>query len=338
MLAVSNFEMRFSRVGYPTEFRQMDRSDVNLLMINSGRGSYHVGKFKDLISQIGAEHMLVFNDSLTVRSSFIGYHDVSRSLVRFNLGYTRNGFMVEIRDNTENLEAGSRLRLVDGSWIKLKQQRKDFPRYWITSLSPGFDLELIRKSGDYITYGHMPAKFSDDIYTGIYATKPGSVEYPSASRPFTHQLVDILRKRGVAIETVTLHCNLASLDASEFSPSETLPEERFQVTEGVAESLNSAMDDGRKIIAVGTSAARALESSWGRNGFRVSSGFTDLFIRPDRKLHIDGIITGMHDPTTSHLLMLGAFSDLSLIRSAYQTAEEYGFMWHEFGDSCLILS
>ena len=151
-------------------------------------------------------------------------------------------------------------------------------------------------------------------------------------------MVDILRKRGVAIETVTLHCNLASLDASEFSPSETLPEERFQVTEGVAESLNSAMDDGRKIIAVGTSAARALESSWGRNGFRVSSGFTDLFIRPDRKLHIDGIITGMHDPTTSHLLMLGAFSDLSLIRSAYQTAEEYGFMWHEFGDSCLILS
>ena len=338
LLTVSNFEMRFSKVGYPTEFRQTERSSVNLLVINSGRGTYDVGKFTDLAHLLGPEHVLVFNDSLTVRSSFIGYNAESRSLVRFNLGYTRRGLMAEMRGDTANLGAGSRVRLVDGSWIQLEQRREDFPRYWIISVSPGFDLELIRKSGEYITYGHMPAKFSDEIYTWVYATRPGSVEYPSASRPFTPELIDRLRKRGVGIETVTLHCNLASLDASEFSPSKSLLEEHFEVTEQVARSLNSAVDEGRKIIAVGTSAVRALESSCTGSGFRRSNGFTDLFIRPGRRLHLDGIITGMHDPTTSHLLMLGAFSDLSLIRSAYQTAEEYGFMWHEFGDSCLIFS
>lgn len=335
----SNFEMSSGRTGFPSEFRNMERSAVNLLTINSANGIYNIGRFSDIARTLGPEYVLVFNDSLTVRSSFIGYNADSKSIVKFNLGYTRNGtMMVEIRDTNAHLDSGSRLSMIDGSWIELVHRRRDFPRYWITSASKDFNIDLIRKSGEYITYGHMPVKFGDDIYAGVYAVKPGSVEYPSASRPFTKELINELKKKGVGIETVTLHCNLASLDASEFSKSASLLEEYYEVEDEVAQSLNSAADEGKKIIAVGTSVVRALESSRSAYGFKGSRGFTDLFVRPERKIHLDGIITGMHDPTTSHLLMLGAFTDLSLIRSAYQTAQEYGFLWHEFGDSCLIFS
>lgn len=337
--ALSNFEMSSGRAGFPTEFRNMERSGVNLLTINSANGMYNIGRFSDVVGALGPEFVLVFNDSLTVRSSFIGYNEDSKSIVKFNLGYTRNGtMMIEIRDGNSKLDSGSRLRLMDGSWIELVDRRRDFPRYWIISTSKDFNIDLIRKSGEYITYGHMPVKFGDDIYAGVYAAKPGSVEYPSASRPFTQELINKLKNKGVGIERVTLHCNLSSLDASEFSESASLLEEYYEVEDEVAGFLNSAVDEGKKIIAVGTSVVRALESSRNAHGFKGFSGFTDLFVRPERKLHLDGIITGMHDPTTSHLLMLGAFTDLSLIRSAYQTAQEYGFLWHEFGDSCLILT
>lgn len=338
MNLITNFEMSLGRTGFPTEYRGIERSAVNLLTISYSEGTYSTGRFSDLVNILGPEYVIVFNDSLTVRSSFVGFLEEKKSLVRFNLGYTQNGFMVEIRDEKVEIPAGSRLRLIDGSWIELSSRRSDFPRYWNVSTSPDFNIELIRKSGDYITYGHMPIKFGDEVYSGIFASKPGSVEYPSASRPFTEELIGNLVKKGVGIETITLHCNLSSMDASEFSFSNSLLEEYYQVDEEVAQSLNSARAEGRKIIAVGTSTVRALESSTSNDRFVKSSGFTRLFIKPGRKMHLDGIITGMHDPTTSHLLMLGAFADLSLIRSAYQTAEEYGFLWHEFGDSCLILS
>ncbi len=330
--------MHTGRVGFPTEFLNKERSDVNLLAINSAKGTYEIRRFSDLVSLLGPDYVLVFNNSLTVRSGFTGYSEEMKAFLHFNMGYSRSGMIVEMRDEAKKLRAGSRLKLLDGSWIELTDRRKDFPRFWEISTSENFDIEFIRRSADYITYAHMPVKFGDEIYAGPYTRIPGSVEYPSASRPFTKELISILEKKGTGIETVTLHCNLSSLDASEFSDSNLLLEEYFEVKEDVAQSLNSAIAKGKKIIAVGTTVVRALESAWGKNGFMESAGFTNLFIRPDGKLHLDGVITGMHDPTTSHLLMLGTFTDFSIIRSAYQTAYEYDFKWHEFGDSCIIFS
>ncbi len=336
--AISNFIMPYNGAGFPSEYRNVLRSDVRLLSINPGLGTYDMGKFTDMINLVGDNDLLVFNDSQMVRSSFLGFIKESRKVARINLGYSRSGLIGEIRTPDAGVSPGTRIHMIDGSTIELSKRVAAFPRFWQIAPSPDFDLNLLRQSGDYITYQHMPVKFGDEIYANVFATKPGSVEYPSASRPFTEEIINKLKKKRVEFDTITLKCNLASLDASEFSQSNSLLDEYYQISERTADHLNISMDSGKRIIAVGTSVVRALETSHYNSVFRAGKGYTNLFIRPDTMEHLDGIITGMHDPTTSHLLMLGAFADIPLIRSAYMTAAEYGFAWHEFGDSCIILS
>ncbi|EQD46983.1 S-adenosylmethionine:tRNA ribosyltransferase-isomerase, partial [mine drainage metagenome] len=114
--------------------------------------------------------------------------------------------------------------------------------------------------------------------------------------------------------------------------------EYFDIPERTASLLARTRENGGRIIAVGTSAARALTTVRKGGEYRSGSGFTSIFIDQDTDTGLDGIVTGMNDPTTSHLLLISAFADLSLIRGSYESANEHGFHWHEFGDISLILS
>ncbi|EQD65542.1 S-adenosylmethionine:tRNA ribosyltransferase-isomerase, partial [mine drainage metagenome] len=129
-----------------------------------------------------------------------------------------------------------------------------------------------------------------------------------------------------------------SLDASEFLHQDRLLPEYFDIPARTASLLARTRENGGRIIAVGTSAARALTTVRKGGEYRSGSGFTSIFIDQDTDTGLDGIVTGMNDPTTSHLLLISAFADLSLIRGSYESANEHGFHWHEFGDISLILS
>jgi S-adenosylmethionine:tRNA ribosyltransferase-isomerase len=162
----------------------------------------------------------------------------------------------------------------------------------------------------------------------------GSAEMASAGRPFTHALLGRLDRSGVGIARVLLHTGVSSLDADEAPYPE-----RFRVTPAAAAAVNAARAAGGRVIAVGTTSVRALESATGPDGaVRPADGWTDLVVTPERGVRAVGsILTGLHGPDASHLSMLEAFAGAEHLGRAYQSALAHGYLWHEFGDSHLIL-
>jgi S-adenosylmethionine:tRNA ribosyltransferase-isomerase len=172
------------------------------------------------------------------------------------------------------------------------------------------------------------------MYQNVYATQPGSAEMPSAGRPFTPEVITGLVAKGVGVAPVVLHTGVASLEADE------LPyPERMTVPEPTAQQVKCAHRGGHRVIAVGTTVVRALETAGEDDGtVRAYDGWTDLVISPDHGVRVvDGMITGWHEPASSHLMMLEAIAGRGLLQTSYEEARAQGFRWHEFGDTHLIL-
>jgi S-adenosylmethionine:tRNA ribosyltransferase-isomerase len=181
-------------------------------------------------------------------------------------------------------------------------------------------------------YLRMPVPLAD--YQTVFAREPGSAEMPSAGRPFTTELVTDLVTRGIGIVPITLHTGVSSQDAGE--PPQP---ERYAVPETTARAVNMTRAGGSRVVAVGTTATRALESAADRAGAVAGrAGWTDLVLGPDRPpLVVSGLITGWHAPGASHLDLLAAVAGSGLVDRAYREALRSRYLWHEFGDSCLLL-
>jgi S-adenosylmethionine:tRNA ribosyltransferase-isomerase len=168
----------------------------------------------------------------------------------------------------------------------------------------------------------------------VYATDPGSAEMPSAGRPFTADMITRLVVKGVGIAPLVLHTGVASLESTE------LPyPERVRVPAITVERVNETHRHGGRVIAVGTTVVRALETAGDDSGnVTVLDGWTDLVITPERGVYvIDGLLTGWHEPEASHLLMLEAVAGRQLLEASYAASLAEGYLWHEFGDMHLIL-
>jgi S-adenosylmethionine:tRNA ribosyltransferase-isomerase len=157
---------------------------------------------------------------------------------------------------------------------------------------------------------------------------------PSAGRPFTTEIITRLVAKGVGVTPVVLHTGVASLEADE-SPYP----ERLTVPVATADRVNATHRAGGRVVAVGTTVVRALESAAGGDGtVQPLDGWTDLFITPDRGVRaVDGLLTGWHEPEASHLLMLEAVAGRPLLEASYEASLAEGYLWHEFGDVHLIL-
>jgi len=193
---------------------------------------------------------------------------------------------------------------------------------------------LLRRRGRPIGYGYLEARYPLEDYQSIFALRPGSAEMPSAARPFTHHLVTSLVARGIALAPITLHTGVSSQEAGEGPQPE-----RFRVPGPTAHAVNSTRSRGGRVIAVGTTVTRALESAVDPDGLlRPSRGWTERVITPQQPpLVVDGLITGWHDPQASHLLLVEAVAGAALTQTAYDAATSAGYAWHEFGDSALLL-
>jgi S-adenosylmethionine:tRNA ribosyltransferase-isomerase len=194
--------------------------------------------------------------------------------------------------------------------------------------------DLLRFHGEPIRYGYVRRAWPLDAYQNVYARIPGSAEMPSAGRPFTHRLISELATRGIGVAPITLHTGVSSPERHE----PPFPEE-YDVPASTARLVNLTRANGGRVIAVGTTVVRALETV-ARPGGAVTagSGWTGLVIDPDRGIHaVDGLITGWHEPQASHLRMLAALAGVPFLERCYQAALGDGYLWHEFGDSHLIL-
>ena len=168
----------------------------------------------------------------------------------------------------------------------------------------------------------------------MFARDPGSAEMPSAARPFSERMVAELVAQGVPFAPLTLHCGVSSLEAHEPPPAE-----RYRIPEPTADLVNHTRARGGRVIAAGTSVTRALESAVRPDGtVAPADGWTGLVLGPDHPAQVvTGLITGLHAPGASHLLLLEAVAGRDLVRRAYAAALQQHYLWHEFGDSSLLL-
>ena len=194
--------------------------------------------------------------------------------------------------------------------------------------------DLLRFHGEPIRYGYVTHPWPLEAYQNVYARIPGSAEMPSAGRPLTHRLLSELATRGVGVAPITLHTGVSSPERHE----PPFPEE-YEVPEFTARLVNMTRAAGGRVIAVGTTVVRALETVAQPSGaVRADGGWTGLVIDPDRGVHaVDGLITGWHEPQASHLQMLAALAGEPFLERCYQAALDDAYLWHEFGDSHLIL-
>lgn len=322
-----------------------DRDSVRLLVSCGTEVSHHA--FVELPRQLRAGDLLIVNTSPTLAAAVDGRIGHAPVVVHFSTRGDDGRWAVELREpdgrGTTRARAGgpagTEVRLAGGVRLVLEEPLTPRgPRLWWGRVSDPDLLGLLRRHGRPIRYSYtqrdQPLSVHQTVFALPSADGSGSAEMPSAARPFTARLVAELVSRGVQFAPITLHTGVASAEAHE----PPYPE-RYEVPEASARLINAARAGGGRILAVGTTAVRAVESAVDAEGVvRARKGWTDLVVTPERGVRVvDGLLTGLHEPEASHLLMLEAIAGRTAIERSYGEALSGLYLWHEFGDVHLIL-
>ena len=324
----------------PPELRGASRDDVQLL-VSTPQGHTHT-HFTDLEQFLHAGDLLVVNDSATLPASLPAQGAFGTFVLNLSTRYGANLWLAEPRWNASTpgplpLQIGARLEAA-GLSTRALAPHPELPRLWFMQFQGDVEAAMNRY-GTPIRYGYVPDTFGLESYQTVFATRPGSAEMPSAARPFTRNMVRKLEQTGVEFATITLHTGVSSLEVEGDLEQHSLYAEPFEVSAAAATKVNAARDEDRRVIAVGTTVVRAVESAFDGGQLIATKGFTRTFVRPGSYSGtVDGLITGFHDPRASHLAMLYAVAGRGLVQSGYAEAVRRGYLWHEFGDSHLILT
>ena len=322
--------------GEPPEARGHARDEVRLLAGERASGIVSHHRFTDLPGLLRAGDVLVVNTSATLPAAVpVVDHPLA---VHFSTELADGAWLIELRRHAGKATApyaggtpGQRYALPGGGAVTLREEYST-GRLWRSAVDTAGAptvVDYLSAHGQPIRYGYVHRSWPLSYYQTVFGVHPGSAEMPSAGRPFTHSLVTRLVTAGVLVVPVLLHTGVASSEAHE----RPYPE-RFSVPATTARVVAQARADGGRIIAVGTTVVRALESA----GDGPAQGWTDLVITPQRGVHVvDGLLTGFHEPRASHLDMLAAIAGTPLLERCYAAALDAGYLWHEFGDVNLLL-
>jgi S-adenosylmethionine:tRNA ribosyltransferase-isomerase len=317
-------------------------------MVSSAGGDrIEHARFRDLPRFLREGDLLVINTSGTLPAAVRGRRaDGSPVEVHFSTTLPAGLRVVELRVPAEPASlplltavAGEVISLPDGVKVTLLApygaRRADGVRLWIARVELPRSLdEYLHEYGSAIRYSYVPRDWSLEYYQTVYRTEPGSAEMPSAGRGFTAVLLAQLVARGIGVAPLLLHTGVSSLDAWE--PPYAEP---YRVPASTGRAVNATRDGNGRVIAVGTTVVRALETVTDEAGrTHDGAGWTELVIKPERGVRVvDGLITGLHEPQASHLSMLEAIGGREHVRAAYAEALRERYLWHEFGDLHLML-
>ena len=336
----------------PPERRGIGRDQVRLLVIDRASGELHHTRFNHIGEFLTRGDVLVFNRSRTLPASLPGSVSGSemQSRVRIEVRlaeHLADGSWLALilcRDGelfSCDLKAGLEIEFGPGLFATILNRNDRIARLWRIRFSQsGAELiDSIYRFGRPIKYEYVRVPWDLDYYQTVYAQEPGSAEMPSAGRAFTWRLLFDLRRKGIETTQVVLHTGLSSYEDDEIDSGHPVSEEEYLVTEDAARIINLAREQQRRVIAVGTTVVRALESAVdGEGRVMARHDFTRLKITPDYQLKVsDGLLTGLHESGASHLEMLSAFVPPALIGLAYKEAIKRRYLWHEFGDLSLIV-
>jgi S-adenosylmethionine:tRNA ribosyltransferase-isomerase len=330
----------------PPEAHGATRDSVRLLVSRSAAAEVTQHRFTDLPDLLLPGDLLVVNNSATMPAAVTVAKppdSLGPLTVHFSTALPAGDWLVELRSGvgpatlpSSRGEPGQQVALTGGAVLRLIERYS--PRLWQAHLSTAV-IPYLRRYGRPIRYSYVPRPWPIEAYQTIFATWPGSAEMPSAGRPFSPEIVTQLVSRGVVVAPVTLHTGVSSLEGGE----DPYPES-YDVPASTARLVNLTRRSGGRVIAAGTTVVRALESAAlaagrpaGQPVAAAAGWTTHVITRQTGVAVVDGLLTGLHEPRSTHLWMLAAFADEELLRRCYQTAAAAGYTWHEFGDVHLML-
>ena len=327
----------------PPEAHGVARDAITLLVARPG-GMRHV-RFVDLGDFLRPGDLLVVNTPATMPAAIAGQRAGRPIAIHFSAARAEKVWVVELRPAGNasgyltDIRPGERIDISGGGALVIvssyPQPGVDGGRLWTArAIVEGDVVSYLARHGRPIRYSHVPRRWPLSYYQTVFARHPGSAEMPSAARPFSTELVTALVADGIAIAPITLHAGVSSAGLGEPPAAEL-----YAVPPATARLVNLTHGAGGRVIAVGTTATRALESAADADGVvEPAVGWTDLVLGPDRPCRVvDGLITGWHEAGASHLLLLEAVAGPELVAAAYREAVEHSYLWHEFGDSALLL-
>ncbi|MCP2340343.1 S-adenosylmethionine:tRNA ribosyltransferase-isomerase [Actinomadura rupiterrae] len=322
----------------PPEARGRTRDGVRLLVGRSASGEVSHHEFRDLPDLLRPGDLLVVNTSATLPAAV----RLDRLAVHFSTPVPGGGgedrdWLVELRRRSgkgslpyDGGSPGEWIPMPDGATLTLVRRHTE--RLWHARLSVPV-VPYLRRNGVPIRYGYVRRDWPTAAYQTAFAfdRDDGGAEMPSAARPFTPELVTGLVSRGVLVAPLTLHTGVASPEAHEPPYAE-----RYRVPERTWELVRHVREHGGRVVAVGTTVVRALETVAAGGPL---SGWTEHVVTPERGVAaVDGLLTGLHEPRSSHLMMLTAIAGRPLLSALYAAALDERYLWHEFGDLNLILA
>ena len=319
----------------PPEARGVPRDAVRMMVSRRRTGEVTHHPFTDLPGLLLPGDLLVVNTSATLPAAVRCGPGL---VMHFSTSLPDGSWLAELRavrgNATQPFPGGSPgqvLALPGGAMATLAERVTG--RLWRVRLSTAVVPYLLRH-GSFIHYSYVASDWPAKAYQTVFATTPGSAEMPSASRPFTAEMLARLVVRGVTIAPLTLHTGVSSLESDE----DPYPEP-FDVPPATARLVNLVRRSGGRVIAAGTTVVRALESAVSDCGLVVpTTGWTSHVVTPETGVRVvDGLLTGLHEPRSSHLRMLTAFAGQSLLSACYEQAIRSAYLWHEFGDVHLLL-
>ncbi len=322
------------------EDRGVPRDGVRLLVSRpSGLGSTVFSRLPEVLRE---GDLLVVNESATLSASLPGRAAFGEFRLNVSTAYGPDLWLVEPRHDFrcpgplplrpgDSLEAGG----IPGRYVA---PYPGIPRLGFFRADGDLG-DAMGRVGRPIHYGYLSREYPIEEYQTVFSRRPGSAEMPSAARPFTEPLVRALEGAGIGFATIVLHTGVSSLEWGDGSEGVVpIYPEPFEVPRSTVERIASARARGGRVIAVGTTVVRALESAIDEGGVRAARGFTRRYVTPERPVRtLDGLLTGFHEATSTHLALLAGFAGIDRIQRDYRFAADGGYLWHEFGDSHLIL-
>ena len=317
----------------PPEARGIARDGVRMLVSRRRTGEISHHRFAELPGLLLPGDLLVVNISATLPAAVACGPGLA---VHFSTPLPDGSWLAELRARRGPATVrhrggfpGQEFTLAGGAVLRLGTRVTG--RLWRVRLSTAVPPYLLRH-GTAIRYSYVDRDWPIEAYQTVFAAQPGSAEMPSASRPFTAAIVTTLVTRGITIAPITLHTGVSSLEGDE----EPYPEP-YDVPPATARLAELTRRSGGRVIAAGTTVVRALETAARLPG-ATGTGWTEHIVTPaGALLAVDGLLTGLHEPRSSHLLMLGAFAGADLLRRCYDAAVGQRYLWHEFGDVHLLL-
>ena len=336
----------------PPEARGLPRDHVRLMVTSYASGAIRHTRFDRLPDILRPGDVLVLNASGTRNAALRAFRaDGSEVELHLSTQMDNGLWTVEPRSihadgKTQHLEGvmpGEKLLLPAGVSAVLHQpyvsdcelEPRPSKTLWEATIGLPSDVDAyLRRWGFPIRYNYVKDRWPASYYQNVYATEPGSAEMPSAGRPLTRRVLKRLSAKGVQVVSLMLHTGVSNVEAHEPPYKES-----YRVPSEMARLVSEAHRDGRRVIAVGTTVVRALESVVDAQGnMHAGEGWTCLVVTPQRPLRvIDGLLTGFHEPEASHLAILEALAGKPHVEAAYREALAQGYLWHEFGDVHLIL-